>query len=92
MKEKADALDHTEAKLRLQTSLLANEEETYKDIVKQLQEGLKNTQTSLKENKDALLQSERKLQSQEYVFASTEGNYEEIIKQLQEELENMYTS
>ena len=92
LKQITEMLEHTEAKLQIQTSLLTSAEANNEDTVKQLEGDLESTQILLKEKVDTLEHIEAKLQLQTSLLASEEAKHEEIIKQLQEDLDNTHIS
>jgi len=87
LKEKTDALDRTDEKLQLQTSLVATAEEKHEEVVKQLQIDLECAQSLLKEKTDALEQAKDSLQLLTSLLATREEKNEELFKHLQENLD-----
>ena len=92
LKEKRDALDRTDEKLQLQTSLFATAEEKHEEVVTQLQRDLECAQGLLKEKTDALEQAKNSLQLLTSLLATREEKDEELFKHLQENLDCAQTS
>ena len=92
LKEKRDALDRTDEKLQLQTSLFATAEEKHEEVVTQLQRDLECAQSLLKEKTDALEQAKNSLQLLTSLLATREEKDEELFKHLQENLDCAQTS
>ena len=92
LKQITEMLEHTEAKLQIQTSLLTSAEANNEAIVKQLEGDLESTQILLKEKVDALEHIEGKLQLQTSLLASEEAKKQDNMKQLHEGLDNTHVS
>ena len=88
LKQITGLLEHTEAKLQNQRSLLTSAETMHEGIVKQLEGDLQSTQILLKEKAEALEHIEAKLQTS--LLVSEEAKHEEIINQLQEDLDKTH--
>ena len=107
LKETTLALEQTEAKVKLQMSLLATVEVKHEENIKELKDKLENVQTAFEEKQDALNEVEADLRFKESLLSNLRGNkHEELrstlkndnsemestIKRLKEDLEKSQNS